>query len=54
MTPKTYTVETGYTARDGSFRVFVKGHLSPLLADEAYPEGTAVRIVDGNRVERAS
>ena len=53
MAPPTYIVETGYQARDKSFRVFVKGHLSPLVADEAYPEGTAVRI-DGNRAERAN
>lgn len=51
MAGPTHTVESGYTARDGSFRVFVKGHLSPLVAEEAYPEGTAVRIVDGKAVK---
>ena len=53
IAPPTYTVETGYTCQDGSFRVFVRGHLSPLVADEPYPEGTAVRIVDRTRAVKS-
>lgn len=51
MNAPTHTVETGYTARDGTFRVFVKGIPGPVIADAPHPEGTAVRIVDGRAVK---
>ena len=52
IAPPTYTVLSGYVSRDGVHWVYVKDHLGALIADEAYPEGTAVRI-DGIRALRS-
>lgn len=49
--PQTHTVVSGYTDRDGNFRVMVKGHPLPLLSDEPLPEGAAVRIEGGKAVK---
>ena len=49
--PQTYSVESGYTGRDGLHRVFVNGRALPLFSDEALPEGTAVVII-GNKAVR--
>jgi len=51
MSLQTHTVQSGYIARDGKPRVFVKGRALPLLADEALPEGTSIIIV-GNKAVR--
>lgn len=51
MSRQTHTVQSGYIARDGKPRVFVKGRPLPLLADEAFAEGSAVVII-GNKAQR--
>ena len=50
MKVQTHTVISGYLARDGKPRVFLKSHALPVPADEAFPEGTAVVIRDGKAV----
>ncbi len=49
--PQTYTVEKGFTGRDGLHRVFVGGQALPLFCDEPLPEGTAVIIIGTKAVK---
>lgn len=51
MTRPTLTVETSYVARDGTFRVFLRGIPGPVIADAQHPDGTAVHIIDGKAVK---
>lgn len=51
MTPKTYSVESAYTGRDGIHRAYVKGHPQPFKTDDLLPEGAAVTI-HGDRATR--
>lgn len=52
MSPFNATVESGYVARDGTFRHYVtmdgRGQVTtPMAYDRALPDRTRVRVVDG-------
>lgn len=51
MKPETYTVTHGWTDRTGKFWVYLEGLARPFLSQEAWPEGTAVRIENGRAVK---
>lgn len=48
MTPRTHTVTSGYTDREGRIWVYVRGFDKPLLAEKPFRDGAAVKVV-GNR-----
>lgn len=50
MKRETWTVISGYLDRQNRHWVFLKGRPSPLIADEALPEGSAVMIRNGKAV----
>ncbi|MGQ3040563.1 MAG: hypothetical protein ACT6TH_15365 [Brevundimonas sp.] len=47
MNAQTYTVTSGYTDREGRHWVFVRGLPGKLSCDEAFPEGSSVRVANG-------
>lgn len=51
MIAPTYTVVSGYQDRAGRFWLYLRGLPSPVPSDTAWPEGTAVKIVNGKAVK---
>lgn len=51
MNAPTYTVQSGWTDRNGKHWLYLKGISAPIPSDKAWPEGTALRIVAGRAVK---